>query len=155
MAHWFAEDSNLNTICQNCDKPTVPLLTITIMGTNIPVCDPFSVPYLSPLVLRKELENIIFQEGDLCLTEVKFITDHPIIYWNLVWVFERINLQTFLPNLYLKTKIGKRKSENCEEPESLDGSYMQPVEAGTDPLSQELVAQGEFLSALLVPFERK
>ncbi|XP_045468065.1 DENN domain-containing protein Crag [Harmonia axyridis] len=141
MAHWFAEDSNLNTICQNCDKPTVPLLTITIMGTNLPVCDPFSVPYLNPLVLRKELENIIFQEGDLCLTEFKFITDHPIIYWNLVWAFERINLQTFLPNLYLKTKIGKRKSENCEEPESLDGSYMQPVEAGTDPLSQELVVQ--------------
>ncbi|KAK9874779.1 hypothetical protein WA026_005585 [Henosepilachna vigintioctopunctata] len=141
MAHWFADDSNLNTICQSCYKPTVPLLTITIMGTNMPVCDPFSVPYLNPLVLRKELENIIFQEGDLCLTDVKFITDHPIIYWNLVWVFERINLQTFLPNLYLKTKIGKRKDDNCEGIDSMDGSYMQPVEAGTDPLSQELVAQ--------------
>ena len=31
MAGWQPEDSNLNTICQFCDKATVPLLTITIL----------------------------------------------------------------------------------------------------------------------------
>lgn len=30
MAGWQPEDSNLNTVCQFCDKATVPLLTITI-----------------------------------------------------------------------------------------------------------------------------
>lgn len=31
MAGWQPEDSNLNTICQFCDKATVPLLTVTIL----------------------------------------------------------------------------------------------------------------------------
>lgn len=65
MANWSAEDSNLNTLCHSCGKPTVPLLTITISGRDQTSCDPFSIPYLNPLVLRKELENILAQEGDL------------------------------------------------------------------------------------------
>lgn len=31
MAGWQPEDSNLNTVCQYCDKATVPLLTATIL----------------------------------------------------------------------------------------------------------------------------
>lgn len=31
MAGWQPEDSNLNTVCQFCDKATVPLLTVTIL----------------------------------------------------------------------------------------------------------------------------
>ena len=46
--------------------------------------EPISVPYLSPLVLRKELENVIGQEGDQCLAKDNFVDEHPIIYWNLV-----------------------------------------------------------------------
>lgn len=42
--------------------------------------------YLSPLVLRKELENVIVQEGDECLAHDKFMDEHPILYWNLVHV---------------------------------------------------------------------
>ncbi|XP_064212569.1 DENN domain-containing protein Crag isoform X3 [Tribolium castaneum] len=141
MANWFAEDSNLNTNCQSCGKPTVPLLTTMITGKNIPPCDAFSVPYLNPLVLRKELENILTQEGDLSLADAKFVDEHPIIYWNLVWAFERINVQTHLPNLYLKTRTEetsekKDKSENSSE----EVGVMQPVEEGTDPLTQELAA---------------
>ncbi|XP_018574425.1 DENN domain-containing protein 4C isoform X2 [Anoplophora glabripennis] len=150
MANWSAEDSNLNTLCQSCNKPTVPLLTVLIGGKSIKLCDPFSVPYLNPLVLRKELENILAQEGDLCLSDAKFVDDHPIIYWNLIWAFERINTQTHLPNLYLKkrtdtenTMNGSKKSEESETM-SLAGDnnlgLMKPVEEGTDPLTQELAA---------------
>ena len=46
--------------------------------------DPISVPYLSPLVLRKELENVLDQDGDLCLNHPEFIDQHPIVYWNMV-----------------------------------------------------------------------
>lgn len=42
------------------------------------------VPYLSPLVLRKELENVLESEGDTTLTKSSFIDNHNIIYWNLV-----------------------------------------------------------------------
>lgn len=151
MANWSAEDSNLNTLCQSCNKPTVPLLTVLIGGKSVKPCDPFSVPYLNPLVLRKELENILAQEGDLCLADARFVDDHPIIYWNLVWGFERINIQTHLPNLYMKKRTGaenvtsdSRKSEGDEE-STLGNNLglMKPVEEGTDPLTQELAALGE------------
>lgn len=60
---------------------------------------PFTVPYLNPLVLRKEVESVIEQEGDLCSVKQDFAKDHPIIYWNLIWFFERINLPSHLPAL--------------------------------------------------------
>lgn len=189
MANWFAEDSNLNTLCQSCNKPTVPLLTIIITGKHIqPPCDPFSVPYLNPLVLRKELENILTQEGDLSLAEWKFVDEHPIIYWNLIWTFERINIQTHLPNLYLKIRNNNdtiittttTRNDNvinsnnntavADDDDIIDNNndaslvdvledgnslIMQPVEEGTDPLTQELASLGKsgfFLLFFSVPF---
>ncbi|KMQ97226.1 c-myc promoter-binding protein [Lasius niger] len=123
MAGWQPEDSNLNTVCQYCDKATVPLLTVTIldyrceaseknndplMGALVELLDqpkeslePITVPYLNPLVLRKELESVLSQEGDACLTKHRFIQEHPIVYWNLIWYFERINLTSHLPDLWL------------------------------------------------------
>ncbi|XP_046624010.1 C-myc promoter-binding protein isoform X2 [Neodiprion virginianus] len=121
MAGWQPEDSNLNTVCQFCDKATVPLLTVTILDyrreereLNDPLTgalielleqpkeleEPITVPYLNPLVLRKELESVLSQEGDSCLTKHKFIQEHPIVYWNLIWYFERINLSSHLPELW-------------------------------------------------------
>ncbi|XP_036140650.1 DENN domain-containing protein Crag isoform X3 [Monomorium pharaonis] len=123
MAGWQPEDSNLNTVCQYCDKATVPLLTATILDyrceanekSNDPLTEalielldqpkeslePITVPYLNPLVLRKELESVLSQEGDACLTKHRFIQEHPIVYWNLIWYFERINLTSHLPDLWL------------------------------------------------------
>jgi hypothetical protein len=46
--------------------------------------EPISVPYLNPLVLRKEVESILDNEGDAALNQPHFVDDHPIIYWNLV-----------------------------------------------------------------------
>lgn len=68
----------------------------------------FSVAYLSPIVLRKELENVVDNEGDFCLTNPQFTVDHNIIYWNLVWYFKRTRLPTHLSGLYL-TQFLKEK----------------------------------------------
>ena len=64
--------------------------------------EPITVPYLNPLVLRKEFENILHNEGDTCLTQSRFVDEHPIIYWNMVWVFQRINIISHLPGLCLQ-----------------------------------------------------
>jgi hypothetical protein len=66
--------------------------------------DPIVVPYLSPLVLRKELENVLEHEGDSSLIEPKFVDEHPIIYWNLVWFFHRSNLPSHITGLSLHAK---------------------------------------------------
>lgn len=118
MAGWSAEDSNLNTTCPECKKLTVPFLTVHVKyrcdsvaaadrdplapteeTPPQPRIEPHKVPYLNPLVLRKELENILVQEGHVVLARPQFVTEHPIIYWNLVWFLERADINTHLPGL--------------------------------------------------------
>uniref|UniRef100_A0A336K1N9 CSON010684 protein n=1 Tax=Culicoides sonorensis TaxID=179676 RepID=A0A336K1N9_CULSO len=103
LAGWTAEDSNLNTTCHACNKLTVPLLNVQILVDEklkeLKESESLTVPYLNPLVLRKELEGILAQEGDQALNRHKFVEEHPIIYWNLVWVMERIDVITHLPQL--------------------------------------------------------
>ncbi|KAL2781547.1 DENN domain-containing protein 4C [Daubentonia madagascariensis] len=69
---------------------------------------PVSVPYLSPLVLRKELESLLENEGDQVIHTSSFINQHPIIFWNLVWYFRRLDLPSNLPGLVLT-------SEHCNK----------------------------------------
>ncbi|XP_016060974.1 PREDICTED: DENN domain-containing protein 4C isoform X2 [Miniopterus natalensis] len=65
---------------------------------------PLSVPYLSPLVLRKELESLLENEGDHVIHTSSFINQHPIIFWNLVWYFRRLDLPSNLPGLILTSE---------------------------------------------------
>lgn len=106
----LAEDSNLNTYCHACDKPTVPCLDIHILideklKDQMKVAENLTVPYLNPLVLRKELENILIEEGDSALRKVSFADEHPIIYYNLLWFMERIDVTTHLPNLIAPKQV--------------------------------------------------
>jgi len=68
---------------------------------NSEASEPITVPYLSPLVLRKEVENVLNNEGDLSLAKPEFVDEHPIIYWNLIWFFKRVNLPSHLQGLCL------------------------------------------------------
>ena len=127
MANWTADDSNLNTICQSCNKSTVPLLTICILKSNF-IDEPFRIPYLNPLVLRKELENILINEGDTSLSKSDFIDKHPIIYWNLLWTFERIGAKTFFPNLYCDFAENKNQGhQNSESNVTEDSKDSHPL----------------------------
>lgn len=124
MSGWTAEDSNLNTTCHACNKLTVPFLSVQIerqveeSEQSDPLQDgkeqtangtshktSLTVPYLNPLVLRKELENILTQEGDIALIKPEFVDEHPIIYWNLLWLMERIESKTHLPELCLPVPV--------------------------------------------------
>ncbi|XP_017269921.1 DENN domain-containing protein 4C isoform X2 [Kryptolebias marmoratus] len=74
------------------------------IGQKRPNPKPVSVPYLSPLVLRKELETLLENEGDQVIYTHKFLSQHPIIFWNLVWYFCRLDFPTDLPGLILASE---------------------------------------------------
>lgn len=62
------------------------------------------MPYLSPLVLWKELESLLENEGDLAISSAAIVDHHPIVFWNLVWCFRRLDLPSSLAGLYLSSK---------------------------------------------------
>lgn len=64
--------------------------------------------YLSPLVLRKELESLVENEGGELLARPELVDSHPIIYWNLVWYFQRLALPSNLPLLLLGSQHAPR-----------------------------------------------
>uniref|UniRef100_A0A674C0B6 DENN/MADD domain containing 4C n=1 Tax=Salmo trutta TaxID=8032 RepID=A0A674C0B6_SALTR len=74
------------------------------LGQKRPNPTPVSVPYLSPLVLRKELETLLENEGDQVIYTHKFLSQHPIIFWNLVFYFCRLDLPSYLPGLILTSE---------------------------------------------------
>ncbi|KAG0723777.1 C-myc promoter-binding protein [Chionoecetes opilio] len=86
------------------DPPSVTS-RIQIQGVR---CEPITVPYLSPLVLRKELETVLLHEGDACLTHPTFADHHPILYWNLLWYFSRLRVPSHLPGLCLEVGCVKQ-----------------------------------------------
>ncbi|KAM6230748.1 DENN domain-containing protein 4C isoform 2-T2 [Porphyrio hochstetteri] len=101
---------------QNIDlsqRPSHGISTVSLPNSLQEVVDPLikrpnplpvSVPYLSPLVLRKELESLLENEGEQVIHTSKFINQHPIIFWNLVWYFQRLDLPSNLPGLILTSE---------------------------------------------------
>lgn len=70
-----------------------------------------TVPYLSPLVLWKELESLLVNEGDQALSSATVVDQHPIVFWNLVWYFRRLDLPSNLPGLILASQHWTRKEQ--------------------------------------------
>ncbi|XP_066540931.1 C-myc promoter-binding protein [Hoplias malabaricus] len=66
--------------------------------------EPVTVPYLSPLVLWKELESLLENEGEQAISSAAIVDHHPIVFWNLVWFFRRLELPSSLPALILSSK---------------------------------------------------
>ncbi|XP_057690391.1 DENN domain-containing protein 4B-like isoform X2 [Corythoichthys intestinalis] len=116
MAGWTPDDSNLNSCCPFCGASFVPFLTAHVRrpggddGVTPPACngasetdaassEPVAVAYVSPLVLRKELESLLDHEGEAVLGQPQFLESHCIIFWNLLWFFQRLGLPSHLPRL--------------------------------------------------------
>ncbi|XP_047453888.1 DENN domain-containing protein 4B-like [Mugil cephalus] len=68
-------------------------------GSSVGGAPQVGVAYLSPLVLRKELESLLENEGESVLAQPQLLDNHSIIYWNLVWCFQRLGLPSHLLHL--------------------------------------------------------
>ncbi|KAM3873619.1 DENN domain-containing protein 4B [Diretmus argenteus] len=71
----------------------------TTMGSSVGGAPQVTVAYLSPLVLRKELESLLENEGEAVLAQAQFLDSHSIIFWNLLWYFQRLGLPSNLLQL--------------------------------------------------------
>uniref|UniRef100_A0A8C5AVH3 DENN/MADD domain containing 4A n=1 Tax=Gadus morhua TaxID=8049 RepID=A0A8C5AVH3_GADMO len=69
-----------------------------------PPAAPVTVPYLSPLVLWKELESLLGNEGEQVICTPSIVDQHPIVFWNLVWYFKRLELPSNLPALIMASQ---------------------------------------------------
>ncbi|CAL8288152.1 unnamed protein product [Merluccius merluccius] len=69
------------------------------MGSSASHPPQVTVAYLSPLVLRKELESLLENEGDGVLAHSQLLESHSILFWNLVWYFQRLGLPSNLLQL--------------------------------------------------------
>jgi hypothetical protein len=132
------EDEAVSKQAKAEKNPPTPLVAPAMFG-------PISVPYLSPLVLRRELEGILEQEGDVCLTQASFVDQHSIIYWNMVialirigapnniltylfweffkilhqlWYFERVGLMSHMAALILRANLGLNETNNNNDSEA-------------------------------------
>lgn len=76
--------------------------------------EPVTVPYLSPLVLWKELESLLENEGDLAISSAAIVDHHPIVFWNLVWCFRRLDLPSSLAGLYLSSKHYSKDAQSLQ-----------------------------------------
>ncbi|XP_034523460.1 DENN domain-containing protein 4B isoform X9 [Ailuropoda melanoleuca] len=72
--------------------------------------------YLSPLVLRKELESLVENEGSEVLALPELPAAHPIIFWNLLWYFQRLRLPSILPCLVLASCDGPPPPQQAPAP---------------------------------------
>ncbi|XP_023585502.1 C-myc promoter-binding protein isoform X3 [Trichechus manatus latirostris] len=91
---------------------------------HLPSPDPITVPYLSPLVVWKELESLLENEGDRAITVADFVDHHPIVFWNLVWYFRRLDLPSNLPGLILSSEHCNKYSKIPRHCMSEDSKYV-------------------------------
>uniref|UniRef100_A0A665WCH1 DENN/MADD domain containing 4A n=1 Tax=Echeneis naucrates TaxID=173247 RepID=A0A665WCH1_ECHNA len=90
----------------------------------VPACAPVTVPYLSPLVLWKELESLLLNEGDQAISSPSIVDQHPIVYWNLVWYFRRLELPSNLPALVLASQHCSHGDETQQSVSSEDSKQV-------------------------------
>ncbi|XP_062848457.1 DENN domain-containing protein 4B-like [Trichomycterus rosablanca] len=73
-----------------------------------------TVAYLSPLVLRKELESLLENEGESVLSQDQLLDSHSILFWNLVWYFARLGLPSNLLQLVRASPLAVQISPTSE-----------------------------------------
>uniref|UniRef100_A0A672NZX6 C-myc promoter-binding protein-like n=1 Tax=Sinocyclocheilus grahami TaxID=75366 RepID=A0A672NZX6_SINGR len=120
VQHYFPENSVLCNISYVCG---LKVCSVDYAGSYFSVSvlqEPVTVPYLSPLVLWKELESLLVNEGDQAISSAAIVDHHPIVFWNLVWFFRRLDLPSSLPGLYLSSKQYCRDSQPLQSCASED-----------------------------------
>ena len=82
----------------------------TVFSSRTPSCvyeHTSTQPYLSPLVLRKELENVLASDEG-ALAHATFLHTHATLFWNLVHFYRRLQLPTHMVGWLRDSPVGDR-----------------------------------------------
>lgn len=124
------DDSNVTTPTNNHTQQTMMEKMKQSLSRLQSSSTPITVRYLSPLVLRKELENIMdtLDPTNNDLYKIDFKDKHPILFWNLVrkyfflfvlfdiicfkiWFFRRIRVSSHLFQMLLHSLLYSSENE--------------------------------------------
>jgi hypothetical protein len=104
MAGWSHDDADYYTKCCWCNKRTTPNITIEINDKRSNRQKRLEFNFMSPVVLRKEIDNLIAEDEDI-MRYPQFIDNHETQFWNLLYAFQRINLKHNLDQLIPQSKV--------------------------------------------------
>uniref|UniRef100_A0A8C4X4N3 DENN domain containing 4B n=1 Tax=Erpetoichthys calabaricus TaxID=27687 RepID=A0A8C4X4N3_ERPCA len=96
---------------QQSDKTSVILVPLNADKSSPKA----TVAYVSPLVLRKELESLLENEGDGVLSDPQLVDNHAIIFWNLVWYFQRLALPNNLLGLIMASQLASQLTQTYSD----------------------------------------
>uniref|UniRef100_A0A674E804 DENN domain containing 4B n=1 Tax=Salmo trutta TaxID=8032 RepID=A0A674E804_SALTR len=85
-----------------------------LLGSSVGGSPQVTVAYLSPLVLRKELESLLENEGEAVLAQGQLLDSHSIIFWNMVWYFHRLGLPSNLLQLVRSSPLANQLAQTSE-----------------------------------------
>uniref|UniRef100_A0AAQ5ZQ80 DENN/MADD domain containing 4B n=1 Tax=Amphiprion ocellaris TaxID=80972 RepID=A0AAQ5ZQ80_AMPOC len=110
----YSENSRTTTVTQLSHTSDVYVINSSIwllpQGSSVGGAPQVTVAYLSPLVLRKELESLLENEGESVLAQPQFLDSHSIIFWNLVWYFQRLGLPSNLLQLVRASPLSENSA---------------------------------------------
>ncbi|KAL4657671.1 DENN domain-containing protein 4C-like [Arapaima gigas] len=90
---------------------------------------PVSMPFLSCLVLESLLEN----ERHQVIHTHKFLTQHPIIYRNLVWYCHHLEVPSYLPGFIVTSQHSNSRDQLLltSLPQASEQEFVQLLSRGT------------------------
>mmetsp|Transcript_15883 Transcript_15883/g.29091 ORF Transcript_15883/g.29091 Transcript_15883/m.29091 type:complete len:889 (+) Transcript_15883:753-3419(+) len=108
MQGWEQSYSNYTTVCPNnrCGATFVPRFSVVVDRKDFLPSEAqeaaeiledvkVDVEFLSPPLLRKELENVLYTKGEGVLVQKDFCETHKLLFWNLILNFDLVRLPTF------------------------------------------------------------
>jgi len=105
----------LNYLSKDLTNFTSFFIIFRILNTS-----ELTVQYLSPLVVRKEIENIILfkkqENQNESLIGSNFMDEHSVVFFNLLWYFKRIGTDSsYLLDILLNSRLNLLRTQFLKE----------------------------------------
>ena len=91
-------------ICKNCFVPKFTIYSEYSTQYLKEGREGLTMQLLSPVVLYKELINVLNKAGDIVFQSEDLLGEHSVVYWNLVLYFKIIKLPCFILDLDFNPK---------------------------------------------------